>query len=158
MITAIQSAFDKVMEDLKDRWDFYRHAAFLKKTGMTEEQYQRNFDDDRNPRADRVDDYYFGYRHVYVFTSTRVPPFTLYPDWSRAYDAMTTWCQTNCQDKWRHDILRVSKKRLWHNTESGTMEASDSGEWIVDEMGGGDCLFFAFKDSKDYSMFLLRWS
>jgi hypothetical protein len=158
MISAIQATFNKTMEDLKDRWDFYRHAAFLKKSGMTEEQYQRNFDEDRNLRANTVDDYYHGYAHVYVFTSTRVAPFTLFPDWMAAYNAMTTWCDTHCKGKYRQDILRASKKRIWQNTEKGTMESSESDEWILDDLGGGDCLFFAFKDSKDYSMFLLRWS
>lgn len=148
----------QVIEDLKGRWDFYRHAAFLKKMDMSEEQYQRTFDPDRNPRADVVADYYCGYPHVYVFTSTRVAPFTLFPDWMSGYTAMTTWCDTQCKGKYRQDILRASKKRLWHNTEQGTMESSESGEWIIDELGGGDCLFFAFKDSKDYSHFLLRWS
>ena len=156
-MTAIQATFTKVLEDVKDRWDFYRHAAFLKKHDLTEEQYQRQFDTDINPRAYRVSDYYHGYPHVYVFTSTRVQPFTLSDNWIDAYNDMTAWCKAHCHDKWRHDILRVVKQTGLSQVGDG-IEMIKTPEWLLSDIGGGDCLFFAFKDSKDYAHFLLRWS
>jgi hypothetical protein len=55
----------------------------------------------------------------------------------------TKWCNENCTDKFRFDFHRV---------------LSTSNGWEINEIGGGDYIFFACKNPKDYTLFLLRWS
>lgn len=133
----------KVIDELKIRWDLYRHAAFMKKTGWTEEQYRNFTDPDRNTRAGRVKDYYHGYTHIVTFESSRGDPWTRYLNWLEAYNALEEWCKENCKDKWRTDIHRVIKDYC--------------GEWTLNDIGGGDVLFFAFKSQEDCFMFKLKW-
>lgn len=142
----IKRLIDNVTESLKERWDFYRHAAYLKKRGWTEEQYQDYNDPDRNIRATRIKDYYWGYPYTHSFTSTRTLPWTEFGNWMDCHEAMNQWCRENCRGKFRSDILRVLKA------------PSTGNEWELNDIGGGDALFYAFKDPKDYTMFLLRWS
>ena len=142
----IRQIIDNVTESLKGRWDFYRHAAYLKKRGWTEEDYQNYEDPDRNIRATRIKDYYYGYAHTHAFTSTRTLPWTEFGNWMDCYEEMNRWCKANCKGKFRSDILRVIK------------EPSTGNEWELNDIGGGDALFYAFKDPKDYTMFCLRWS
>ena len=141
----IKELMDNVLEELKDRWDFYRHAAYLKKRGWTEEQYQDYEDPDRDVRAIRVKDYYRGYPYTHSFTSTRTLPWIEFGNWMDCYEEMNRWCKTNCKDKFRSDILRVYKG------------PASGHEWELNDIGGGDALFYAFKDPKDYTMFLLKW-
>lgn len=141
----IRRLIDNVTESLKDRWDFYRHAAYLKKRGWTEEEYQNYEDPDRNICATRIKDYYFGYPYTHAFTSTRTLPWTEFGNWMDCYEEMNRWCKANCRGKFRSDILRVFKA------------PSTGNEWELNDIGGGDALFYAFKDPKDYTMFCLRW-
>lgn len=152
MLEEIETLLRNVADSLRDQWDFYRHAAYLKKMGWTEEAYQKQTDPDCNLRADRIKDYYHGYRHVHAFTSTRVGPFTNYPTWMDAYQAIQDWCKINCQDKFRDDILRA------HKQTGINYDGTTDEEWFNNEIGGGDVLFFAFKNSKDYTLFCLRWA
>ena len=157
MLEEIETLFRNVADSLRDQWDFYRHAAYLKKMGWTEEAYQRQTDPDYNNRADRVRDYYHGYKHIHAFTTTRDIPFTNYPTWMDAYKAIQDWCKANCQDKVRDDILRVHKQTGLKQVEDSVLWIEEP-EWFINEIGGGDVLFFAFKDSKDYTLFCLRWA
>ena len=135
-----------VVDDLKGRWDFYQHAAYLKKRGWTEEEFQNYEDPDRNIRATKIRDYYHGYPFQHQFTSTQTLPWTKYSNWMDCYDEMNKWCKVNCQGKFRSDILRVIKCPATAN------------EWELNDLGGGDSLFYAFKDSRDFTMFCLRWA
>jgi hypothetical protein len=150
LIEAVKKQLDELMknvaEDLKGRWDFYRHAAYLKKRGWTEEEFQDYEDPDRNIRATRLRDYYRGYPYKHGFTSTQTLPWTKFSNWMDCYEEMNAWCKSNCRAKFRSDILRVIKCPATAN------------EWELNDIGGGDALFYAFKDSRDYTMFLLRWS
>jgi hypothetical protein len=148
----MEQLMHNVLEEMKSHYDFYRHRAYLKKMGWTEEAYQKQTDPDCNLRADRIKDYYHGYKHVHSFTTTRESPFTDYPTWMDAYNTIQKWCWENCQDKFRDDILRAHKQ-----TAIGYDGDCDE-QWFVNEIGGGDVLFFAFKSSKDYTLFCLRWS
>lgn len=141
--TDIKNLIDNVTENLKSRWDFYRHAAYLKKTGWTEEQFQHFKDPDRNERASSISDYYHGYPYFIVFETSRGDPWTRYPTWIEGYDAIQSWCKENCKDKWRTDIHRVIKN-YW-------------GDWQLNDIGGGDALFFAFKSQEEAFMFKLKW-
>ena len=141
--TDVKNLIDNVTENLKGRWDFYRHAAYLKKTGWTEDQYQHFKDPDQNQRADRIKDYYHGYAHIIVFESSQGDPWTRYPSWVQAYNAIQEWCHLNCDSKFRSDIHRVIKD-CW-------------GNWELNDIGGSDALFFVFKNVNDAFMFKLKW-
>lgn len=142
----LEQIMNDVVESIKGRWDFYRHAAYLKKRGWTEEEFQLHEDLDRNDRATRIKDYYVGYQYTHAFTSTRTLPWIEFGNWMDCYEEMNRWCKANCKSKFRSDILRVIKA------------PSTGNEWEINDIGGGDALFYAFKDSRDYTMFLLRWS
>lgn len=152
MLAAVRSLMDTVKADVLSRWDFYQHKRLLKKMNWTEEAYQRQMDPDVNRRAGRVSQYYHGYPHVYIYTSSNVDPFTRFKDWSNAYAEMTKWCNEQCRGKTRNDILRI-----YEQTFIG-INSDIKKEWFISDIGGGDALCFAFQDSRDYSMFLLKWS
>jgi hypothetical protein len=54
------------------------------------------------------------------------------------------WCEHNCRGKYRHHWERVIQD---HNDQ-----------YLPNDIGGTDELFFGFKDERDYLMFVLRWS
>ena len=139
----IQKMVNVMTTNLKNKWSFYRHAAYLNKQGWTEEQYQYYNDPDRNQRANRIKDYYHGYAHIVVFESSQGDPWDRYSTWIDAYSAIEKWCKENCEDRWRTDIHRVIKD-YWGNLE-------------LNDIGGSDALFFAFKNQEDCFMFKLKW-
>jgi hypothetical protein len=148
----LKELMQNVLEELKSHWDFYQHRMYLKKKGWTEEQYQNYEDPDRNIRAVRIKDYYFGYQHTHAFTTTRTLPWTEFANWMDCYEQMNAWCKANCRGKFRSDILRVIK-------QTGIGLNGDTEEvWELNDIGGGDALFYAFKDSRDFTMFCLRWA
>lgn len=136
---------NNVLEDLKSRWDFYRHAAYSKKHGITEDEYQWQNDPDRNVRATRIKDYYHGYPYQVIFTTSRGDPWTRYGTWLEGLSSIKDWCKETCDDKWRCDIHRVIKCPATAN------------QWEMNEIGGGDALFFAFKSEHDCFLFKLKW-
>ena len=142
LLTQIEEICKNVAEAMKDRWDFYQHRAYLKNRGWTEEEFQYYEDPRRNIRANYIKDYYHGYPYWHSYQSSRCEPFTRYHTWMDAYQAIKEWCGTNCQGRWRHDILRAEKY---------------NGEWQINEMGG-DALFFAFENERDFTMFVLKWT
>ena len=139
----VKNIINDLTFNLKNKWSFYRHAAYLKKMDWTEEQYQDYNDPDRNIRASRIKDYYHGYTHLVAFESSQGDPWSRYPSWIDAYSAIEEWCKENCEDKWRTDIHRVIKD-YW-------------GNWELNDIGGIDSLFFAFKNQEDCFMFKLKW-
>lgn len=136
----------KFLVNIKNYWNSYKHNKYLKKRGWTELDYQKHHDPDCNYRSTCIKDYYRGYPYFHVFTSTRTMPWTEFGNWMDCYKGMNDWCESNCLNKFRSDIHRVIK------------EPSNSNEWEMNEMSGGDALFYAFKDSRDYTIFLLRWT
>ena len=126
------------------RYHQWREHCFLKKHGCRDRrEYNRKYDPDFNVRATEIDSIYHGYSHIYQFTDHS---HTVY-DWDLGYDGayvIERWCEQNLRDKFRLDFHRV--------------EENSSGKWIANELSGGDYIFAAFKDSRDYTLFLLRWS
>lgn len=147
----------KYIEDLKGRWAFRQHQAYLKRMRWTEEAYQKNIDPLHNYRADRVSYFYHGYKHTHIFETVFAEPFIRYEDWTEAYQEMNEWCKTNCQGQWREDMHRVIKQHGLKQV-GDNMEWVAEPEWFINDLAGGDALVYAFEDSKDYTMFLLRWS
>lgn len=134
---------------LKARIRKYKSDRFLKKHGCdTYRQYNRRYDPDYSYRANRVIDSYFGYQHIYCFPNKHYAYETLYDygpgGYRDGYHEIVEWCEKHCKHKFRFDFKRVLQN-YW-------------GEWENNEIGGGDYLFVAFKDERDYLHFMLRWS
>lgn len=153
----ISEMLTNVADVIRSRWNFHQHAAYLKKRGWSEDQFQYIEDPDRNQRANAVKDYYFGYPRVYVWHNSNGLPWSQYNGWSECYKAMNIWCKENCKAKWRQDILRTSRQISWQRQSDDTLLQTHTDEWVLDDLGGGDCLFYAFKSNKDYVNFLLKW-
>ena len=119
---------------------------FLKKHKCeTWEDYNRKYDPDVYHLALEIKNFYHGYPHVYCFDNHN---HSIY-DWDIAYDGVyvaTNWCKQNLKHKFRFDFHRV-----WRSSATGN-------EWSINDIGGGDHIFFACKDSTDYMMFLLKWA
>ena len=128
---------------LKQKVKAVIHAHDLKRMGITQAQYDRAYDPDTCFHASRVKDMYPGYPYVFELQYDS-SYWTELGGWERGLVTMKDWCQENCQDKWRDDFHRVIKD-YWD-------------EWICNEIGGGDVLFFAFKSEQDWLWFTLRWS
>jgi hypothetical protein len=113
--------------------------------------YRRMCDPDVVYCSDRVKDFYRGYKFVHCIENRNHYAYDLIYDYgpggikygeSDIYD----WMDKKPRFKSRMDMHRVIKY------------PSTSNEWTFNDMGGGDYIFVAFKDEKDYMMFLLRWS
>lgn len=68
------------------------------------------------------------------------------PMWGPLWSGCTVdnWCKKNCRGKYRWHWERVIQDH--------------AGQYLPNGIGGTDELFFAFKNERDYIMFLLRWS
>jgi len=132
--------------NLINKYRLWKEKRFLKKHGCeTREQYNYKYDPDINKLATRIKDFYYGYPYIYCF---EMHAHIIY-EWDIVYDGVyvaTNWCKENLTDKFRFDFHRCNRK------------PSTANEWEINELFGGDYIFFACKDPKDYTMFLLRWS
>jgi hypothetical protein len=137
---------------IKSKYKDWKNARFLKKHGCaTWEQYHHGFDPDRNIVASRVADFYFGYPYWHVVENRDHYMYRLLYDYGPGgyrygYHDVVDWCKENIKHKHRTDLLRAMKY------------PSTSDQWEINELGGGDYLFFAFKNERDYLWFLMRWS
>lgn len=134
---------------LKARYRRWRAARKLKKSGYASWALYRHYrDPDVIVCADKITDFYNGYPFICCFEDRSHYAYELLADYGPGglifgQDRIMAWCEENSKSKYRFDCHRVSKR---------------NGEWHFDEMGGGDFEFAAFKDERDYIMFLLRWS
>ena len=136
----------KIIQKLKSQYDEWRELRFLRKHGCrNREHYNRKYDPLYNPLATRLVDYYHGYKYIYCFENDKHEIYYLDLGWDGSYVA-TEWCKENLSGKWRLDVHRVIKY------------PSTSNEWVRNDLSGGDYIFAAFTDDRDYMLFLLRWS
>lgn len=130
----------------KARYRMWRSQRYLKKHGCDSwRQYARQYDADYCGRATQVQDIYQGYPYVYCFENHEHEVYY----WDLGRDGtyvVNDWCEKNCRAKHRLDFLRVIKA------------PSTGNHWAVNEIGGSDYIFAAFKDERDFLIFLLRWS
>jgi hypothetical protein len=127
------------------RYKEWSEKRFLKKHGCkTREQYDRKYDTDIIHRATRIKDFYRGYHYVHCFENHDHIIYELDIAYDGVYVAIQ-WCTENLKGKFRFDYHRA-----W--------APSTADEWEVNELGGGDYIFFACQDPKDYTLFLLRWA
>jgi hypothetical protein len=133
-----------IIEKVKQKYLDWREKRFLKSQGFSNRaQYERFYDPDYNPRASKIKDYYHGYPYVYRFDDRNHTVY-FYDIWYHGDFVINKWCKESLKDKFRMDFLRVLRNDY-------------TNEWEVNEIGGGDYIFIAFKDEKDFMWFKLRW-
>lgn len=138
-----------MLAELRAKYRAWRDRRFLQRHGCDSwEQYNRVFDPDYDIRASRVADYYHGYLCWHVFDNHNHCCYDLVYDYGPGgyrygYHEIIDWLKDNCQAKYRVDLMRTYY--------TGT-------EWIMNEIGGGDYVFVAFKSEQDATLFKLRWS
>ena len=98
----------------------------------------------------RVKDFYGGYKYVYCFEDRSHYAYELVYDYGPGgirygNDDIYDWLDQHATFTSRMDMHRVIRY------------PSTSMEWEFNDLGGGDYIFVAFKNEKDYMMFLLRW-
>lgn len=135
----------KLIDDLCVRYKEWKDERFLKKHGCDSwKEYNRKYDTDVHHRAAHVRDWYHGYSHIHVFKDAGNDIFVKYGDWLQGLGVMTTWCDEHCSGKWRYDIHRVLDETDYHG-------------YMLNDIGGYDYVFFAFKNERDFILFRLTW-
>jgi len=131
-----------MIEQLKKRWKGYKEKRFLENYGCkTWREYELKYDPDTGFRARWAHTFYHGYTFLHPIQTNTPPHVSSYHD---LVDQMVDWCEKNCQGKWRND---------WHR---GFWD--HQGNFELNGIGGGDIMFFAFKEESDYVWFTLVWS
>ena len=124
----------------------------LEKSGYKSwDVYRRMRDPDVVYYASRIKEFYQGYKFVHCIENRNHYAYELLYDYGPGgirygNDDMYDWLDEKARFKSRMDMHRVIKY------------PSTANEWTFNDMGGGDYIFVAFKDEKDYMMILLRWS
>lgn len=143
---------------IKARIRKYLAERKLKKSGYDSWRvYRHNRDNDVCRYADKVSDFYSGYKYVYMcidnpnhYTYKCVADYG--PGGLRfGYEDMRDWCELKCRFKYRMDINRVLKQ-----TGIG-IDGQEYPEWYFNDIGGNDYVYFAFQNEQDYVHFMLRW-
>lgn len=122
----------------------------LKKSGYKNwAQYRHNRDPNVHKYANHLDDFYKSYPYVYAIKDYSHYAYHAVRDYgpgrtTYGYEVMTSWCGEKVRWNYRVDIHRV-----WVN-QWGKAELND--------IGGSDIIYFAFKHEKDFTHFLLRWA
>ena len=135
-----------MIQKLKERWKGYKEKRFLDTHGCkTWSEYEHRYDVDVGYMARWAHTYYHGYPHIWPLEPHGFN-YGMHGVWPYldSVDKMIEWCERNCQGKWRND---------WHR---GFWD--HQGNFEFNGIGGGDIMFFAFKEETDYVWFKLRWS
>lgn len=143
---------------IKARWRQYLANRKLAKSGYTSwSAYRRNNDSSVCYHADKVSDFYSGYKYVYRCENPDHFAYTTIYDYGPGgyqygYHVISDWCEDKCRFKYRMDFHRVLKQ-----TGLG-INGEEYPEWYFNDIGGTDYIYVAFQNERDYMMFLLRWS
>lgn len=122
----------------------------LKKSGYkTWTRYKHNHDPDVQKYANYLDDFYKGYPYVYAIKDYTHYAYQVVRDYgpggtTYGHEVMANWCGEKIRWNYRVDIHRV-----WENPW---------GKTELNDIGGSDIIYFAFKREQDFTHFLLRWS
>lgn len=140
-----------MLSELLAKHQQWRDRRFLKKHRCeTWDQYHHFYDPDFNICASRITDYYHGYHHWYMFEDHKHYCYKCLSDYGPGgtrygYEDIHAWCKQNLTHKFRLDALRVIRA------------ASTANQWTINEIGGTDYIFMAFKDQQEFTWFMLRW-
>lgn len=140
-----------ILNAIKAKYKSWSDHWFLKRHGCDSwKQYYHMYDPDVNYRANEVKLYYDGYPYVYQFDRNhQVYDWDI---WYNGYGVLSEWAADNCSGKVRFDALRVLPQ------QGISLDGSSETVWFINELGGGDYIYVAFKNSRDYTMFLLKWT
>jgi hypothetical protein len=131
---------------LRTKIKTWRDNRFLKRHGCSNwKDYNYKYDTDVCKHATRLNDYYVGYPFVHCFENRKHIVY----EWDVHIDGIwwiSQWCDKYCKGKYRFDFHRAIKY------------PSTANQWEINEMGGGDYIFVAFKEERDYTWFMLKWS
>jgi len=137
---------------LRARFRKWKAERKLKKSGYKSwEHYRRNNDPNVSWRSTKVKDFYYGYKYVYCFEDRNHYAYELLYDYGPGgirygNDDIYDWMDQNARFTSRLDVFRVIKY------------PSTSNEWEMNDLGGGDYIFAAFKNEREYLHFMLRWA
>jgi len=135
-----------LISKIRERYKAWQDRRFLKKHHCENwRQYNHRFDPDVNWRATRIKEFYHGYPYVYVFENRNHEVYYWDLGMVGTY-IVDKWCETNCKEKYRMDFFRAIRCPATAN------------QWELNDLGGGDYIFVAFKDEQEFIMFMLRWS
>lgn len=143
---------------------YHRAARKLKRSGHSSwASYRQSNDPDVFYPASEIKHFYHGYDHVHVFPDYTNPIYELIGDYGPGgliygMHHMHDWCKQNLRFKWRIDCHRVLPVYETVN-RNGFFEVSESKtNFTINEIGGRDMVFFACKDDRDYTLFMLKWA
>jgi hypothetical protein len=138
-----------MIKSLKERWKGYKEKRFLENYGCeTWREYELKYDPDIGFRARWAHTFYHGYPHLIPIDPQGLCDYGFHGvhHYHDLVEKMIEWCEQNCQGKWRND---------WHRgfwDHQGNYEVYE-----LNGIGGGDIMFFAFKEESDYIWFKLTW-
>ena len=136
-----------MIKKLKERYKGWKEKRFLYEYGCkTWREYERKYDADVGTHARWAHTYYHGYSCLLPIEPQGLRssnPGSLWVNYHVQVEQMVAWCEKNCQGKWRND---------WHR---GFWD--HGGNYEFNSIGGGDTMFFAFKEESDYVWFKLTW-
>jgi hypothetical protein len=144
-----------MFQRLKQQWQAWRDRRFLKRHRCGSwAEYHRIYDPDYNCRASRIRDFYHGYPYVYCFEDYKHYSYQMIADYGPAgckwgYNVIHQWTEEHSQDKARFDFLRVNKS---DHDRIGTYD------YDINDIAGQDMVFAAFKNERDYLVFIMRWA
>lgn len=127
-----------------------RATRKLKKSRCeTWRRYKHNHDPDINRYANHLVDFYKGYPYVYACSNPSHYGYNLLHDYGPGgrmygFNQIDDWCEEKIKWNYRTDIHRV-----WLNRD---------GSYELNDIGGSDIIFYAFKREQDFTHFLLRWA
>lgn len=126
---------------LEWRWDRVLKRSYY----SSWESYFRMNDPDYYAPGRTVKDQLFGYPYIAVVNYNKLP-VRFDPMWGPVEhcEEIIEWCNRYCRGKYRNHWERVIQDH--------------EGQYLPNGIAGSDELFFGFKDDRDYTLFLLRWS
>lgn len=143
------------MKDIKTKnplhWIKYKYLEWkwdriLKRSGHGSwEQYFRWNDPDFNLRGRTIKQQFCGYPYVALVNYKHLDSY-IDAMWGEIWygKKVDDWCMKNCRGQYRWHWERVIMDHM--------------GQYEPNGIAGIDELFFGFKDERDYTLFLLRWS
>lgn len=141
----------ELIKKIRQSYLDFKDKIFLKRHGCENwNQYNRLYDPDYNIRGNTVKEYYHGYPYINCFENHEHNVYF----WDLGYDGiyvLNKWCEENIKDKWRIDIIRVHGWNCIHPEDKNT------NKLYINDIGGKDFIFIAFKDERDFLMFSLRY-